>query len=500
MTKKQICKVVSFLLILTVCVTCLSYIFINKWTKVCYESSVPTEFYKLEDDSIEVAFFGSSQVAQGISGMKLYEDYGISAYTLGTARQPMLAAYTWLKECWKTQKIKVAVLDVAELYYGTVPEARYRQAFDNMKFSWNKLQAVYQHCKVLEAKKPDPFFSYIFKIGKYHSRWKSLTEEDYTFYLEEQPVFRGNALYCDKVVLDINKLAYDSDTPKEGVTMNEQELLYTEKFISFCKENGIELLLLKTPRTDWTITQHQQVEAFAGEQEIPFLDLSSMANLQAMGIDAAADFMDKKHLNFSGAEKLSGYLGAYLKENYDLTDFRQEAGFDELNYDRYLERREDSVLQLETDPVAYVSNLKNERYDVLIQSTANLSELYTPQLQEALESMGLQAKGNELNGSAYVAQIHSGTCVYEEVSGARLAYSGNLSDDTKFSLISSRSDQEQPTIRVDFEDRIFENRGINVLVYDNQHKKVIDRSTIGRNAETGEIVLWKENPRRQQFF
>lgn len=500
MTKKQICKVAGFLLILALCVACLSNIFINKWTTVCYESSVPTEFYKLEDNSIEVAFFGSSQVAQGVSGMKLYEDYGISAYTLGTARQPMLAAYTWLKECYKTQKIRLAVLDVAELYYESVSESRYRQAFDNMKLSWNKIQAVYQHCKVLAPGKADSFFSYIFKIGKYHSRWKELTEEDYTFYLEDQPVFRGNVLYCDKTALDINKLAYESDTPQEGVEMNSEELLYMEKFLSFCEEKGIQVLLIKTPRVDWSITQHQQVAEYAEEKGIPFLDFSSMEVLNAMGIDAANDFMDKKHLNFSGAEKLSVYLGAYLKEQYELTDFREVEDFDELNYDRYLERREDSVLQLATDPAAYLAALNNDRYDVLIQSTADTAAICTPQIQEALESLKLQAKLGELNGGTYVAQIHGGVCVYEEVSGDRLSYSGYLSDGVKYSLISSYAADYSPRISVDFEDINYANKGINVLVYDNQHKKIVDRSTIGLNSETGETVLWKENIRRKQFF
>lgn len=500
MTKKQICKVAGFLLILALCVTCLSYIFITKWTTVCYESSVPTEFYKLDDDSIEVAFFGSSQVAQGISGMKLYEDYGISAYSLGTARQPMLAVYTWLKECWKTQKIKLAVLDVAELYYKTVPESRYRQAFDNMKLSWNKIQAVYQHCKVLHSDKADPFFSYIFKVGKYHTRWKNLTEEDYTFYLEEQPVFRGNALYYDKIALDMNKLAYESDAPQEGVEMNSEELFYAEKFLDFCEENGIEVLLIKTPRTDWSLTQHEQVAAFAKEKGVPFLDFSSMEVLQAMGIDAANDFMDKKHLNFAGAEKLSSYLGAYLNENYELTDFRQVEGYDDLNYDRYLERREDSVLALATDVTEYLSNLKNDRYDVLIQASGDVSGAWNEQLQALTEEMELQAKFSEMSGRTYLAQIHGGVCVYETANGGKLSYSGHLSDGTKFSLCSRFDSSEESKITVDYEDRAFAHQGLNILVYDNQHNEVVDRSTIGIDAQTGELTLWKENPRRVQFF
>lgn len=494
MTKKQICKVTGFLLLLAVSVTCVTSILINKWTTVCYESSVPTEFYKLDKNSVEVVFFGSSQVAQGISGMELYEDYGISAYTLGTARQPMLATYAWLKECWKTQKIKTAVLDVASFYYATVPETRYRQAFDNMRLSWNKISSLlkYRSSGVMR----DPFFSYIFRISKYHSRWSDLTEEDYTFYLEEQPVFRGNALYSDKVPLDLNKLAYDGDKPQEGLKMNEWELSYVEKFLAFCEENGIDVLLIKTPRTDWNITQHEQVADFAAERGLPFVDLSSMEALTEMEIDAQNDFMDKKHLNIVGAEKLSRYLGAYLKENYDLTDFRDVEGFDELNYEEYLLLRENSEIQLATDPVEYLAGLDKERYDVLIQATAAPGGLYTPELLEALSSFGLQMDFNNGNSYTYVAQIHSGACYYETASGETLKHSGYLSDGVKYTLTSSLDGTAVPAVEVDFEDFTFGNYGLNVLVYDNEKGAVTDRSTIVYEAESGAWKLIKENPRR----
>ena len=48
-------------------------------------------------------------------------------------------------------------------------------------------------------------------------------------------------------------------------------------------------------------------------------------------------------------------------------------------------------------------------------------------------------------------------------------------------------------IEVDFEDYTFSNAGINILVYDNQNQKVVDKSTISYDAGTDKMVLLKEN-------
>ncbi|WP_092330989.1 hypothetical protein [Butyrivibrio sp. YAB3001] len=41
-----------------------------------------------------------------------------------------------------------------------------------------------------------------------------------------------------------------------------------------------------------------------------------------MGIDTKTDFADKGHLNNDGAKKVSDFLGEYLVNHYELTDFR----------------------------------------------------------------------------------------------------------------------------------------------------------------------------------
>ena len=45
-----------------------------------------------------------------------------------------------------------------------------------------------------------------------------------------------------------------------------------------------------------------------------------------MGLDGETDFSDSGHLNRSGAQKTACFLGAWLKEHFDLTDFREVPG------------------------------------------------------------------------------------------------------------------------------------------------------------------------------
>lgn len=51
----------------------------------------------------------------------------------------------------------------------------------------------------------------------------------------------------------------------------------------------------------------------------------------AVGIDYNTDTYDAGlHMNLAGAEKLSGYFGQYLKENYELTDYRDDPQYQEV--------------------------------------------------------------------------------------------------------------------------------------------------------------------------
>ena len=60
--------------------------------------------------------------------------------------------------------------------------------------------------------------------------------------------------------------------------------------------------------------------------------------MDGVGFDYASDLTDTSHCNRWGAEKVTSYVGAYLKENYDLPDRRGDAAYAsawDAAYERY---------------------------------------------------------------------------------------------------------------------------------------------------------------------
>ncbi len=140
---KNVLKAVAFLLVGVILIGCVSQVICGKWTDANKETYTTKEFYALEDKSIEVFIVGSSQIVTGISSMTMYENYGISAFGLGTGNAPMAGNYYWLKECEKTQDISMVAIEVSMLYEPT-KQFLFRRAYDPMKLSRNKLEAVYE--------------------------------------------------------------------------------------------------------------------------------------------------------------------------------------------------------------------------------------------------------------------------------------------------------------------------------------------------------------------
>ena len=148
------------------------------------------------------------------------------------------------------------------------------------------------------------------------------------------------------------------------------------------------------------------------------------------------------------------------------------------------------------DVMEYLPYLKNERYDVLLQTTADVTGLFSPEMLEVFSGLGLQGQINGLYGHTYLAQVNSGVCVYESTSEKKMKYKGYLSDGTQYKLDSSYKDEDAPELEFHFQDVDFANRGMNILVYDHQNGIVVDRSTLAYSEATGGLMLIKENPRR----
>jgi len=137
---------------------------------------------------------------------------------------------------------------------------------------------------------------------------------------------------------------HSPDTPLSSQAKNA-----LNKVNDTCRKRGIGLMLLDMPSAKaWSYEKHQAVAAFAEANGIPFLDMNIEAKEGRFLFDWTTDTKDAgSHLNLSGAQKATAYLGAYLKEHYDLPDRRLDSSYAFWKDDiaRYQELRAEKIAQ-----------------------------------------------------------------------------------------------------------------------------------------------------------
>ena len=101
---------------------------------------------------------------------------------------------------------------------------------------------------------------------------------------------------------------------------------YFDRIVALCRDHGAELVLIKAPTDTWRYPWHEAYEAgvvaLAEKYQLPYYNF--LNDIEQIGLDFSADTYDTGyHLNVYGAEKLSRYFGEILRQQYDLTDGRE---------------------------------------------------------------------------------------------------------------------------------------------------------------------------------
>lgn len=306
---RAICFSVAFIILFA----CVQEILRDKWIEGEFDPTVKVKgFYEEKRGDIDVVFFGSSQVYADIAPAVLYRDYGITSYDFCCNEQYLPGSYVYMKEAIKHQDIKLAVLDVYGVGYENDPEEGVAHFnIDDLPWNLNKVELI--NTTVPQKLR----YSYYLPLTKYHGTWKEFTPLKYegSFY-EKRDVNRGWSPFVfyyeykdkpDKEVLDAADDVFE---------MSDKNREYLDKIYALCKENDIPLLLIKTPTNNAERQLHANAaEKYAGEKGIPFLNMNLI-------------FDGQSHINVLQSENVSQYVGAYIKENYDIPDHRGDEYFD----------------------------------------------------------------------------------------------------------------------------------------------------------------------------
>ncbi len=296
----------------------LQRLLVPKYVADVVEGAFVAEYYEEEKDH-DVVFIGDCEVYENFSPVVLWQEFGINSYIRGSAEQYIWQSYYLLEDTLRYETPGVVVFNIQSLQFNeSQREAYNRMTLEGMEWSPVKVKAI------LASMGPkEKFLDYVFPILRYHSRWSELTSADVEYMFKTKPVsFNGYYMRVD--VRPAENIP--TGKPLPDYSFGENAWKYLDMMEALCREKGIQLILIKAPSLYpyWYPQWEEQVEQYAAEKGLPYINFLELQ--EETGIDYATDTYDGGlHMNLSGAEKLSCYIGRFLTEQAGLPDRRGEA-------------------------------------------------------------------------------------------------------------------------------------------------------------------------------
>ena len=497
---KTAVKFISFTLI-----ACMLVLAVNEWMRpkfyfdgIWSPTNTYKDFYKLDKNSVDVLFLGSSHAITAFNPQVIYDNYGITSYNLSSEQQSILISYYWLEEALKYQSPKVVVLDAFTLHKYTevyvyndlnCAEGAIRKAMDNMRFSPLKIRAAKEIAKIDPTQDALSFF--LLNI-RYHSRWTDLSESDYydsAFVnhggIKGYNIIGGFDPGADDVTLNVSDLSEVEAEPMIGIADE-----YLGRIVEVCKENNIQLILTNTPYAE-SLQRYKSVAEYAADHDIPYYDFNEETLYNEIGYSASENLL--YHPNYLGAEKISDYMGKILSEEYGITP-RIDDSFVKTK-ENYEHKVNNLKLKETEDIYEYLDMLKNDDYSIFIFAPCDYSEFLDDEMAAKIQALGFTADLRNAEAGTHYFGINDKGNIREEFTDEDFAITGSFRKGYgKYSCTVDTSLMVSAfhtySMQIDGVDCGNNFPGINIVVYDNEEKTIIDKVNVNTATEELRIIRY----------
>lgn len=322
MKKKKRIRWVAVLVVIVLSLVLLQRVLMPKYAVGVVEGALIAEYYDDAKDH-DVIFIGDCEVYENFTPALLWQEYGINSYIRGSAQQLIWQSYYLLEDTLRYEKPKAVVFNVLSMKYNEPQKEAYnRMTLEGMRWSVSKVRDIQASMMPEEH-----FIEYVFPILRYHARWSELNGDDLK-YAFHTPKISHNGYYMR---VDVKP----AENVPEGKVLadysfGENAWSYLEKMTELCRENDIQLILIKAPSLYpyWYPEWEEQIEDYAASNDLTYINF--LERTDAIGLDYSTDTYDAGlHLNLSGAEKVTRDLGQYLSEECGIPDRRGEADLEE---------------------------------------------------------------------------------------------------------------------------------------------------------------------------
>lgn len=441
--------------------------YVNQVFKVKYGDGIYslTKFYELENNTVDVLILGSSHAFEHFNTGTLWDEYGIASYVLAGSAQPIWNTYYYLKEALKTQTPQLIVL---EGYWINCDE-RYiddNQIIKNnfgLKWSQDKINSI----KISVPK--ERWGEFFWEYGQYHTRYAELTDGDFVKNQNNRLYDDWKGFVCNMATTP--SIGIDAKEVTGRAAIFEKSEKYYRETIELAQENDIPIIVVISPYAGLDKSAQQVFNTagdVAADYKIPFINCNLY--LDEIGIDYSVDAADGSHLNYRGNQKISAYIGKYIKDHYDITDRRGNKNYDSwkrnADYIRQTIKNQTLVEAYDLDIITEI--LQDPAYWVMISVDGN-TNTSDENLRSFLESQGIY---NKEAWGIWLKQDNS--LVWETGMGFAEHYIATSAHDFCLKRFVNEYEQYQNMISMDNVQYQKVSSGVNVLVYDTTTEKIVD--------------------------
>lgn len=304
---KIICTLVSFALVFLSAQS----IFIPKFADG--GTVIMNDYNRLDKNSVDVLFMGSSQCFRFVNAKQLTDEFGISSFVYGASHLFVSITPYYLEEALKTQTPKLIMFEVGRMFVSNadIQEKDIAWIYGCMQPSTAKYKSL---CSTFDGDQLKALMYTYFPLFAYHDRWESITAEDMVLSINPDK-YAGVSLngYIPRTTTQAVTIDYFDGSPITEKPIPKENIEAIRQIVKRCRELNIKLVFFKTPVPSWTRSEAESIKRFMEENSLEYFDMYDVYD--EIGLDPERDFHDDAHVNTSGAEKVTKCLAGYLKES-----------------------------------------------------------------------------------------------------------------------------------------------------------------------------------------
>lgn len=278
-------------------------------------------FYEEPKNSLDVIYVGSSNVLAHFNAPLAYNLYGYTTGLVATNSQPFSSIKYLIEEAKKYQNPKVYVIDIAKVGddLGDNSNGQARGVIDRLKNSKNRIDAINGILKYTDTKKED-YINYHFSFLLYHNKWKNLSKVNI---VGNKTLYKGYLFDEEKYTIE-KQNEYNWNYEKKDLKEENKEVLID--LIEYIKNNKLNVLFV-VPKRTYLNDGMEIINSATDIIQTNGLDVINFNTLNDFEVDFSKDFYNYAHLNVWGATKYTKYFAKYLKNQYDLSDHRNDESY-----------------------------------------------------------------------------------------------------------------------------------------------------------------------------